>query len=266
MKNMSTIVALVLSASAGVWMTGCAAEVSDLEDTDMAVANVDKGAGIISKGAPVSKDMPVLSKEEKSMTGGQLGETMNLPAGGISQEIESPILGKGNLGKGNLGKSALPAKEENIEEKAAEQPAVGQDLESGQLAGEEKIEDSQAVVGEETQLDDQAATDQDEADETDQEATGESQEALSDQWRGRGGFRGGYGGYRHGFRGGYGGYRHGFRGGYGYRHGFRGYYPGYNNYYYPGYNYGYGYGGDLYSYCVGTWRGRHDPICYRYFW
>jgi len=226
MKNMSKVVALILSASAGVWMTGCAAEVADLEETDMALANVDKSAGINK--------------------GGLLNEKAEPVSGAISGEIDSPILGKGNLGKGDVGsKLGGQAADEAI-----------QDVENVEDV------DSQAAGGD-APLADEAEADQDEAAEGE---TGESQDALSTQrhWGGRR-----FGGYGH--RGWYGGrhfgYGRGFRGGYGYRHfgGYGGYgYPygyGYGYDYFPGYSYGVG---SLYGWCRAI-RFTH-PRCARFFW
>ncbi|MDC3957559.1 hypothetical protein [Polyangium jinanense] len=244
MKNVSKIVALILSASAAVWMTGCAAEVGDFEDTDSALANVEKGAGITGGNISAGQDS-------------QLGE--NLPLGGeilrgvISKRMarggekafeQGPGKGlqKGRLSKGleqNLGKgfsktAPIPAQEKAVEQPAQpEQPALGQEEESGQVAGVESIEESQ-VPGLEEIAGQEASGE--EALSLAEEETGESQEALSSQyWRGR--HRGWYGGY-------YGYGRHG------HRYPYYGYYPRYPRYghypyyggYYPYYGYPY-YGG-----------------------
>jgi len=69
MKSMSKVVALILSASAGVWLAGCAAEMGDpSEETDSALANVEKGGGI-------STDVPSTISKGGSRTapGGQFG-------------------------------------------------------------------------------------------------------------------------------------------------------------------------------------------------
>ncbi|MRG97925.1 hypothetical protein [Polyangium spumosum] len=262
MKNVSKVVALILSASAGVWMTGCAAEMSDPgEETDFALANVEQGG--VSKGKGLAPmDIPAPSKVDKGMMGGQGGQF-----GGISGEIESPILGKGNLGKGlgkgfeqqlgkglgkgfeqqlgkGLGKGIEQGIDQGIDQGARipapvggmqeniEQPAIDQNLAIDQSAGEEKVEETQDL-GAEGQLDDQADVDQDDLFEGE---TGESQDALSSNpwyggryWRGRH-FRrhryygGGYYGYPY-YGGGYYGYP--YYGGYPYyRHHHRGRYYG----------------------------------------
>ncbi|MDI1447241.1 hypothetical protein [Polyangium sp. 6x1] len=182
MKNLSKLVALMLSASAGVWLTGCAAEVGDLsEDTDDAVGNVHKGFGA-----------------EKSLTKGSLGG---------QTEISTISKGKGMIGQGSQFESGSLGKGET---QGAERVLGGS--QEGQVAAE----DTQRLGGEsqiegqiEGQVADQGLGHEESAGQLVEEgASSESQEALS-SWGGCGaGFIGGYrpwiGGYGYGWRGYYG--------------------------------------------------------------
>ncbi|MRG97924.1 hypothetical protein [Polyangium spumosum] len=163
MKNVSKVVAFVLSASAGVWMTGCAAEMADAEDTDSAYANVEHAKGI-TKGAP---GRGMIGQD--SQVGGDLG---------LGGQVAGGVLGKG---------ARIPAQGTQVE-----QPALG-----GQVGGEEKAEETQRVgeqdLGQETEDQDLAEAE----DAAGQEGeTASSQEALSSWWRY--GY-GGWGGYRRAF-------------------------------------------------------------------
>lgn len=186
MKNVSKVVAFVLSASAGIWMTGCAAEMADAEDTDSAYAGVEQSKGI-TKGAPGQ---------------GMIGQDSQVGGGlGLGGQIAGGVLGKG---------ARIPAQGTQVE-----QPALG-----GQVGGEEKAEDTQRVgeqdLGQETE---DLAVPEDAAGQEGETAS--SQEALSNWWgvRGWGAYRPwyGYGGRFFGAR------RFGYGLGYGYGYG---YYPG----------------------------------------
>ncbi|MDC0746604.1 hypothetical protein [Polyangium mundeleinium] len=172
MKNTSKVFALILSASAGVWLTGCAAEYGDLsEDTDDAAANLEKGG----------------------ITKGHLGGQAEFPA--ISKG--RGMIGQGSQFEGGLGKAArVVAGGTQIE-----QPAFGGSLEGGQAAREEKVEEGQRAGLEgqlsETALVNEESAGQDVAGQVEEGDTSESQEALS-SWCGAGI---GYAGFGYGWRG-----------------------------------------------------------------
>jgi hypothetical protein len=83
MKNVSRIVSLILAASAGVWLSGCAAEMTDSdEDTDIALANVEQGGSNAALGSSGEK-----AKENAGLSkGGQVGAASEEKAGAASEE------------------------------------------------------------------------------------------------------------------------------------------------------------------------------------
>ncbi|HVK69813.1 MAG TPA: hypothetical protein VM694_35385 [Polyangium sp.] len=179
MKNTSKLVALILSASACVWLTGCAAEYGDLsEDTDDAAANLEKGG----------------------ITKGHLGGQAEFPA--ISK-------GKGMLGQDSQFEGRMLGKAARVVAGGTqiEQPVFGGSQEGGQAAREEKVEEGQraGIEGQlaETALVHEESAGQDVAGQVEEGDTSESQEALS-SWCGAGiGFAGyGWRGYAPGFFGG----------------------------------------------------------------
>ena len=249
MKNVSKIVALILSASAGIWLTGCAAELGDIdEETESALDNVHKGAGItkgrigaasdieVGQDSQLGENLPLGGQVAGEIAGGMLGKGLGkgMKKGkgfeqGLGKAIMEKGLGKGSMEKGHgkgfaqgLGKGFSKSAPIAAGERAGEQPALGQQEESGlvaeesgqlaeesggQVAGAERIEGQ--VAGHEGQG--SAVAGEEDADQASQgeEATAESQEGLTAQpWR-RGWYgRGYYGGYgRYGYRYPYGGYR-----------------------------------------------------------
>ncbi|MDI1429659.1 hypothetical protein [Polyangium sorediatum] len=195
MKNTSKLVALILSASACVWMTGCAAEYGDLsEDTDDAAANLEKGA--ITKGH----------------LGGQ-AEFQGISKGHLGGQAEFPAIskGKGMVGQDSQFEGRMLGKAARVVAGGTqiEQPAFGGSLEGGQAAREERVEEGQraGIEGQlsETALVHEESAGQDVAGQVEEGDTSESQEALS-SWCGAGigfaGFGVGWRGYYPGFGGG----------------------------------------------------------------